>query len=332
MDGTSVEHMKPVGVLVPHRRALSLERMRMNDRQMLDEMGIIYDVIEADLSRLAQRDISTAQSRLDGLDDEQVKVYAECMKNGDVFPEIVVSVSSNDRVYVLSGNHRVAAARSIGRATLPALRVTNLTDAQKQLIVAGANNKHGKNITIDDRRAQACAMVEVFGWTLVDSARQFSLTVGQIETALQARRSHVRWDQLAQNNKMPAKKHGNDRMRNLMRLRSDKAYVAAAEASPLLQTNEFDALVAEANRKLNEDEAVELFASVIRRADDRARSTGTKKASGATPLAAVSRMDNSLHKLTIEMARSQTDEDKTETIIHLHRMSTRIRELLDGIA
>jgi ParB-like chromosome segregation protein Spo0J len=309
----------------------SVERMRMNDRQMLDEMGIIYDVIDVDLSRLAQGDITVSQSRLDGLDDDQVHVYAECMKNGDVFPEIVVSSNTTNRFHVLSGNHRVAAAKSIGRTHLPGLRVTNLTDAQKLMVVAGANNKHGKSITLDDRKAQACALVEVFGWTQADASREFGIPEHQLAASLQTRKSIARWDRIAASKKMPAHKLSNDRMRLLGRLRSDAAYAVAAWADAHLATKDLESAVTEANRKLNEEESIAIFDNILDRARARAQAAGRKEAAAVGALTVVRRADRAINKLSSEMVRSQTDDEQAETIIHLYRMSTRIQELIDGI-
>lgn len=304
----------------------------MNDRQMLDEMGIIYDVIDVDLSRLTYGDITVAQSRLDGLDDDQVHVYAECMKNGDVFPEIVVAPNASNKFHVLSGNHRVAAAKMIGRATLAGLRVTNLTDAQKLMIVAGANNKHGKNITMDDRKAQACALVEVFGWTIGDAAREFSILEATLSNALQTRRSIARWDRLSGDIEMPSKKLTNDRMRVISRLRSDRAYGLAAHADPYLSTKDMETAITEANRKLNEDEAVAVFQAVLDQARKRTQAAGRKKPTPLGPLPIIRGSEKALNKLSAEMIRSQTEDEKAETVIHLYRMSTRIQELLDGVA
>lgn len=302
----------------------------MNDRDILDERGVDYDVIELDLARLARGDINAAQSRIDGLDPEQVRVYAECMKNGDVFPEIIVEANKANKFLVLSGNHRVAAAQMIGRASLPALQVHDITDAVRRLIVAGANNKHGKSVTIDDRRLQACGMVEAFGWTHAEAGRAFGLSESQVQNAITMRRGAGRFDRLQAEGSIACKKPGMMTLALITRLRSDKAFCVAAEAAQHCTHEELEAAVTQGNRKNNEDEAVAVFTAILDKARARAVAAGRNTGTKPGPVAIVRKADRDILKLTPEQVRSQPVDEQTETRLILMRLEQHITRLLDG--
>lgn len=291
----------------------------MNDRQMLNEEGIDYIEIDVELDRINQTDIMAAQSRIDGLDPDQVRIYAECMKNGDVFPEIVVQANKQGRYQVLSGNHRVRAAQNIGRTHLPALLVAP-TDAQRDMIVAGANNRHGKPITMDDRKLQACRKVEVYGWTHGDAAKAFGLTEAVVNNAISIRKARRRLDEVLPEGPLKKRVHSDNRILYLGRLRSDDALVACAEIIDKLTTEELANLVAEANRKRKESDAVAVFTAAAQ--DITAREHASAKKGKAFPslTTQLTKYERSLRRITPEQLRSQPKDEMRSSLLALDRI------------
>ena len=303
----------------------------MNDRNLLDEMGMDYLEIDVELDRITKGDITAAQSRIDGLDPDQVRVYAECMKAGDVFPQIVVEANKSARYKVLSGNHRVEAARSLGLRSIPGLLVTP-TDAQRDMIVGGANNKHGKPITIDDRKAQACRKVEVFGWKQDEAARFFGLSKAVVGDAIAQRKGSRRWDALLPDGPIKQNKPSGNKLILMGRLWSDAAFVACASVVHYISTDELQTLVGESNRKRNESEAVAVFTKAMQAARDRQQAAATNGKPPISVTAQLVKYERNLLRITSEQVRSQPKNDVNETRLVLHRMQMFIGKLLDDPA
>ncbi|MCW3101468.1 MAG: hypothetical protein JWL77_7086 [Chthonomonadaceae bacterium] len=80
---------------------------------------------------------------------EMVERYTEQMKNGAVFPAIVV----NDRHELVDGNTRSAAARSIGRETIAAYVCADLTSLRARSLSVELNQAHGLSMSEDEIRA-----------------------------------------------------------------------------------------------------------------------------------------------------------------------------------
>ncbi len=291
----------------------------MNDRQMLNEEGIDYIEIDVELDRINQTDIMAAQSRIDGLDPDQVRIYAECMKNGDVFPEIVVQANKQGRYQVLSGNHRVRAAQNIGRTHLPALLVAP-TDAQRDMIVAGANNRHGKPITMDDRKLQACRKVEVYGWTYGDAAKAFGLTEAIVKNAIAARKARARWDEVMPEGPLKKRVPSDNRLMYIGRLHSDDAFLACAEIIEKLTSDDLADLCAEANRKRKESDAVAVFTAAAQ--DITAREHAAAKKGKASPslTSQITKYERSLRRITPEQIRSQPKDEMRSSLLALDRI------------
>lgn len=81
--------------------------------------------------------------------EEMVERFAEQMKNGAVFPAIVV----NDRRELVDGNTRGAAAKRIRRSTIPAYVCTDLTALRARALSVELNQSHGQSMTQDEIRA-----------------------------------------------------------------------------------------------------------------------------------------------------------------------------------
>jgi hypothetical protein len=300
----------------------------VSDRNLLDQMGMTYFEVDVELDRIIKGDITAAQSRIDGLDADQVRIYAECMRNGDVFPEIVVEATKSARMRVLSGNHRVEAARAIGLKSIPGLLVTP-TDAQRDMIVGGANNRHGKPITMDDRKAQACRKVEVFGWTHEEAGRMFGISAAVVGNAISSRRARQRWEQLLPDGPAKQRVPSDNRINLIGRLRSDEAFLACAEVMSDLTSETLQELVGESNRKRKESDAVAVFAEAAQAMRDRQHAAGMTTKAPVSLTSQVMKQERSLARITREQLRSQPKAEATETRLVLHRMQMYIGSLLD---
>lgn len=81
--------------------------------------------------------------------EEMVERFAEQMRNGAVFPAIVV----NDRRELVDGNTRWAAARRTRRSTIRAYVCADLTALRARALSVELNQSHGLSMTRDEIRA-----------------------------------------------------------------------------------------------------------------------------------------------------------------------------------
>lgn len=88
------------------------------------------------------------QVRHEPLDLATVERYADAMRNGDVFPAVILT--DDDNRTPLGGNHRLAAKRHVDDATTPAYMVTG-TARQLRRVRFGDNSLHGLPLTKDER-------------------------------------------------------------------------------------------------------------------------------------------------------------------------------------
>jgi hypothetical protein len=96
--------------------------------------------------------------------------YAEAMKDGEVFPPVVV-FKNGTSYYLADGFHRVGAVKKLGKDAI------NGEPAQRSAILyaVGANEQHGHNRTNDDKRHAVEMLLrdpEWSKWTDREIARQ----------------------------------------------------------------------------------------------------------------------------------------------------------------
>jgi hypothetical protein len=135
------------------------------------------------------------QIRIDGdtqariaLDSAQVASYAECLREGDKFPPVVV-FHDGSHYWLADGFHRYHAHR---QAELPDIEVEVApgTVDEAQIYSFGANSKRGLSTTHEDNRAIIKRMFEhpiSKGWTNAQIARHVGvskMTVGRIKASL----------------------------------------------------------------------------------------------------------------------------------------------------
>lgn len=135
------------------------------------------------------------QIRIDGdtqarvaLDSAQVAQYAECLREGDKFPPVVV-FHDGSHYWLADGFHRYHAHR---QAELPDIEaeVAPGTVEEAQIYSFGANSKRGLSTTHEDNRAIIKRMFEhpiSKDWTNAQIARHVGvskMTVGRIKASL----------------------------------------------------------------------------------------------------------------------------------------------------
>ena len=123
------------------------------------------------------------------LDQDLVKSYAEHMREGAVFPPVVVFHDGSE-YWLADGFHRYFAIRANAVTTVEAEVITGtLRDAQ--LYAWKANNKHGKRLSHEDIRVIIRRMLEDEEWGKWSNNRiakeldVSSMTVGRVRVAMQ---------------------------------------------------------------------------------------------------------------------------------------------------
>jgi ParB-like chromosome segregation protein Spo0J len=92
--------------------------------------------------------------RLGGVDDKHVEALLE---TGDELPPILVQRST---MRVIDGMHRLSAARAAGSDKIRA-RLVDCDDEEALLLAVAANVRHGRPLTLADRRAAAARIMSL---------------------------------------------------------------------------------------------------------------------------------------------------------------------------
>lgn len=122
--------------------------------------------------------IAEGTTQMRGYDEKLVAQYAEAMKDGAVFPPVVV-FADGAKYYLADGFHRVGAARAIKAKTIEADVHELLHGESPQrsaiLYACGANDTHGRNRSAEDKRRAVETLLkdpEWSKWTDREIARQ----------------------------------------------------------------------------------------------------------------------------------------------------------------
>lgn len=123
------------------------------------------------------------------LNQEVVKDYAEKMRDGEKFPEIIVFFDGSD-YWLADGFHRYFATKSNGTVSIECdVRTGTLDDAT--LFSFGANGKRGLSMSAEDNRNVIYAMLrhpEWSKWTNAAIAKHVGvskMTVGRVKATLE---------------------------------------------------------------------------------------------------------------------------------------------------
>ena len=146
------------------------------------------------------------QARLK-LDHDVVKEYAECMKDGDKFPPVIVFHDGSE-YWLANGFHRYFATKSNGELEIECeVKQGTLDDAV--LYAFSADGRQGLSRSAEDNRNIIIRMIQhpVWGkWSNAEIAKHVGvskMTVGRVKTSLEK-------DKPAPTKKIYKDKHGNE--------------------------------------------------------------------------------------------------------------------------
>jgi hypothetical protein len=139
--------------------------------------------------------LNIANIRIDGgtqarvaLNQDVVKDYAEKMRDGEKFPEIIVFFDGSD-YWLADGFHRYFATKSNGTVSIEA-DVKNGTLDEATLFAFSANGKRGLSMSAEDNRNVIYAMLRHPEWKLWTNAAiakhvgVSKMTVGRVKATL----------------------------------------------------------------------------------------------------------------------------------------------------
>lgn len=122
------------------------------------------------------------QARRDPLVSDSVERYVVGYKKNDPFPPIVCYAVGN-RLVIVDGNNRHAAAKKAGRESMLGIVIDEKTPSDLiQLLTVEANARHGKVEPLEWRVKQAIGLVAL-GRTMEESAEAAGLSMTQLRNA-----------------------------------------------------------------------------------------------------------------------------------------------------
>lgn len=147
----------------------------------LREYGVEHSVVvDLPMDRIDTQRSRSNQARSEALISESVDRYVASLKEGAIFPPIVVYPAGPNKVVIIDGNNRHEAFRKTGKLTIPAIVVSEETTSETiQLMTVSANAHHGVTPTLTWRRVQAAYLMDL-GYTAPDAAKATALTVKQL--------------------------------------------------------------------------------------------------------------------------------------------------------
>ena len=141
---------------------------------------------ELDVERIDAAASLANQARLEALNEEAVDRYAADMERGDIFPPLLVhrrKTKRSEKLVVLGGNHRLAAARKSKRRHLSAYIVEADGDAILRLMYED-NRRHGLPPTDEERVMAAQHLMEI-GDSVAEAAAAVGIGVGKLKISME---------------------------------------------------------------------------------------------------------------------------------------------------
>lgn len=110
------------------------------------------------------------KGRMIPLTEDTVERYAMDMRRGNQFPAVVAFWDEQQRLVLLTGNHRLDAARRVGRSHLDAYCVEITDPAVVERITRTINNIEGVGVDAAERLLHAVELVRNHGYTVKAAA------------------------------------------------------------------------------------------------------------------------------------------------------------------
>lgn len=122
-----------------------------------------------------------SQSRLRSADKKRVIEFAEKMKNGEVFPPVIVWQIPDNGAFLVEGNTRTEATNKRGLPTIPAYVVTLTSMSEAVYLSAVFNARNGSPLTADEIRRAVLAASKIKPTpTNAQIARDYGISTSQI--------------------------------------------------------------------------------------------------------------------------------------------------------
>lgn len=154
--------------------------------RILEERCSVWEFVpELELDTLDVAASLANQARLESLNEEAVERYQADMERGDIFPPILVhrrKTKRGEKLVILGGNHRTAAARKAKRKHLSAYVIEADGDAVLRLMYED-NRRHGLPPTDEERVMAAQHLMEI-GDTIHEAARAVGLGIPKLRQHL----------------------------------------------------------------------------------------------------------------------------------------------------
>ena len=183
------------------------------------------------------------QPRLE-LDQDMVKDYAEKMRDGTVFPPIIVFHDGSE-YWLADGFHRYFATKSNALTTIEA-EVKQGTLREAMLFAWSANNRHGKPPKPEDIRAIIRKMFEDEEWSKwsnVQIAKQLDVSVSTVQ------RLRVAYQEEHKEEKKTTvtyvDKHGNTTTMETSSIKKTKKKKSATKTTPTTEPSDMEQKVKE---------------------------------------------------------------------------------------
>jgi Arc/MetJ family transcription regulator len=149
--------------------------------KLLTEEGIkaYYDP-EFPIEMIRNRAGTQVRIGEDIVDSERVRDFQTMKRGGATYPPIVASAAPDpDIVWLVDGNHRVAADRGLHRQTIPVYVTQQLTDGQAYFLAAALNRLEGQTLT-SEQVEHAAMEAFALGYSDDDIARRLGRNRGRI--------------------------------------------------------------------------------------------------------------------------------------------------------
>lgn len=143
----------------------------------LIEWGLPYTVnLEFPIVDINQDPAAQVRGAANIAPKDRVEEYQMQMRAGAVFPPILVRSPGN---IMIDGNTRVAAAKRVGRRTIPAILVDTKTEAMHLILAAAVNQMGGERLAASEAHGAALLML-AGGFTDGSIAREMGRDQSQV--------------------------------------------------------------------------------------------------------------------------------------------------------
>jgi ParB-like chromosome segregation protein Spo0J len=162
--------------------------------EVLEKFKVQYEFMLVETSEIGKVSASQHQVRSKFTEESQVEDYATAMRNGALFPAIVLA-KNGQRFERIDCNHRLAALELIGEPLVWAAVFTS-TPIVKHALRVQLNLGHGLFLTRTDRAMHAIYSIENDGLTVAAAAENAGLSAQYVRDELNKYRARKRMDEV----------------------------------------------------------------------------------------------------------------------------------------